>query len=479
MRKIIFFLFPLISFCSQKVWGQVSFFDARVNEYGKLEQVLGDKWNTIDSLVVHGPINAADFKTIVRCAKDGKLRIVNLQFSQVENKKIPDSGFVDWDWYTSGHFLDIRRIILPDDITEFGFCAFLGLTLRTINIPSSLRKLGDSSFEHNRWLKVNPLIIPEGVTEIPARCFQWCDSLKKIVLPSTLKTIDVLAFYYNRVEEMNFPEGLDSIGFSAVYATHLTEIVLPNTVKKIGNAAFSDNKKLKRIVLPEGITKLPKRLCSLCSVLEEAEIPKSVTKIGRNAFQWCYKLKTELPPNLTWVGCDAFSYCALDSIVFPSSVKYIEGGAFEDLTSLQKIYSLSATPPICTEHPMGINPGEGPFHSFTPNDIPVYVPIGSGEKYRQAFGWNYFTNIIETDKLSSGIETPIVNDDGKYMVYERDGMIAIETQENLSSPVFYSVYSIGGELIERGSFDSSHTIRIPSKGIYIVRVGNTIHKVRI
>ena len=135
--------------------------------------------------------------------------------------------------------MDIRRIILPDDITEFGFCAFLGLTLRTINIPSSLRKLGESCFEDDKWLAVNPLIIPEGIEEIPVRCFQWCDNLKKIVLPSSLKTIDMLAFYYARVKEMNFPEGLDSIGSSAIYATELTEIILPNTVKKDRRGSIS------------------------------------------------------------------------------------------------------------------------------------------------------------------------------------------------------------------------------------------------
>ena len=70
-----------------------------------------------------------------------------------------------------GNHLDIRRIILPDNITEFGKYAFYGLTLETINIPSSLRKLGKNCFDENRWLSVNPLIIPEGVTEIPTQMF--------------------------------------------------------------------------------------------------------------------------------------------------------------------------------------------------------------------------------------------------------------------------------------------------------------------
>ena len=476
-RRIALLLLSLIFVCSPKVWSQERFFDARVSGYGELEQVLGDKWNTIDSLVVHGPISAPDFKTIVRCAKDGNLRIVNLQYAQVENHKIPDSGFVDWNWYTSGHYLDIRRIILPDDITEFGFCSFLGLTLRQINIPPSLKKLGESSFEDNRWLEGDPLVIPEGVTEIPVRCFQWCDSLKRIVLPSTLKTIDQLAFYYTRVKEMNFPEGLDSIGFSAIYATHLREIVLPSTVKRIGGAALAENKRLKRVVLPEGLSEIPKRLCGLCHNLEKINIPESVTKIERNAFQLCYKLKTDIPSNLTWVGWDAFDYCALDSIVFPSTVEYIEGGAFRDLRYLQKIYSLSPNPPHCTED--HANPGKGPFHGFTPKDIPVYVPIGSGEKYRQAFGWNYFTNIIETDKFPLGVEPPLVEGVGKYTVYGRDGSLVIELPEEPSSPILYSIYTVEGKTIAQGYLTGSHVLQLPSGGVYVVRVGTSIHKVSL
>ena len=475
MKRIILLLLPLIFAYSQKMWGQVNFFDANVSRYGELERVLGEKWDKIDSLIVHGPINAADFKTMVHSARDGALRIINLQYAQVENNKIPDSGFVDWDWYTSGRYLDIRRIILPDDITEFGFCAFLGLTLRTINIPSSLRKLGESCFEDDKWLAVNPLIIPEGITEIPARCFLWCYNLKKIVLPSSLKTIDMLAFFYAKIEEMNIPEGLDSIGYSAIYGTHLTEIVLPNTVKRIGNAAFSDNKRLKRVVLPRGITEIPIRLCCLCHNLNEIDIPESVIKIGRNAFQLCYELKTELPQNLVWIGWDSFDYCALDSIVFPSSIKNIEGGAFRDLCYLQKIYSLSKTPPICTED--HANPGLGPFHGYTPNDIPVYVPIGSGEKYRQAFGWNYFTNIIETDKFPTGIMSPKMGNNELCKVYGKDGKLFIELPNVPASPVRYSVYSIGGTMIEQGYLTASHTLQMPSRDTYIIYVGNAVYKI--
>ena len=479
MMKRFYYLFVFLSFIlfsSQKVYGQASFFDAHVSKYGELEQVLGDKWDKIDSLIVHGPINKADFKTIVRCARDGSMRIVNLQYAQIENNKIPDFGFVDRDKSRFGNHLDIRRIILPDNITEFGEYAFYGLTLETINIPSSLRKLGNNCFDENRWLSVNPLIIPEGVTEIPTQCFQFCYKLKKVVLPSTIKTIGILAFFDSLVDDMNFPEGLDSIGYLSMHGTRLTEVVLPKTIRTIGYEAFATNYKLKRVVLPEGLTEIPDKLFSECIELEKIVIPESVTKINTEAFSDCLKLKTNLPPKLKWIGDGAFSSCSLDSIVFPATMEYIGKEAFEDLEKLKKIYSMSPIPPVCYYDPM-VNFGDESFGGSTPSDIPVYVPIGSGEKYREAFGWNYFTNIIETDKFPTGIVSPKMSNNELCKVYGKGNELVIEIPNLLSSPIHYSIYSIEGTMIEQGNLIKSYTLRMPAKGVYIVRVGNATHKI--
>ena len=476
MKRILLFLLPFVLSYSQKMYGQVHFFDANVSKYGELEQVLGDKWDKIDSLIVHGPINKADFKTIVRCARDGSMRIVNLQYAQIENNKIPDFGFVDRDKSRFGNHLDIRRIILPDNITEFGEYAFYGLTLETINIPSSLRKLGKNCFDENRWLSVNPLIIPEGVTEIPTQCFQFCYKLKKVVLPSTIKTIGIFAFFDSSVDDMNFPEGLDSIGYLSMHGTRLTEVVLPKTIRTIGYKTFASNFKLKKVVLPEGLTEIPDNLCSSCIELEKIVIPESVIKINTEAFSACLKLKTNLPPKLKWIGSDAFSSSGLDSIVFPATMEYIGKEAFQDLTKLKKIYSMSPIPPVCYYNTM-VNFGDGPFGGSTPSDIPVYVPIGSGEKYREAFGWNYFTNIIETDKFPTGIVSPKMGNNELCKVYGKDNELVIEIPNLLSSPIHYSIYSIEGTMIEQGNLIKSYTLRMPAKGVYIVRVGNTTHKI--
>lgn len=58
------------------------------------------------------------------------------------------------------------------------------------------------------------------------------------------------------------------------------------------------------------------------------------------------------------------------------------------------------------------------FVNRTPQETLVYVPIGSAELYRNAWGWNYFTNFIETDKFpSSSIYSVVIDgkeDNGDY-----------------------------------------------------------------
>ena len=133
-------------FFSQKTWGQVSFYDARVSDYGQLEQVLGDKWNTVDSLIVHGPINEADFTTLWKCSFEGKLTVLNLGYAQVKDDKIPECAFWKKDKqiiddpraYQGVVYLSIRRLILPDGIREIGDFAFSRMKLEQVNLKLPL-----------------------------------------------------------------------------------------------------------------------------------------------------------------------------------------------------------------------------------------------------------------------------------------------------------------------------------------------------
>ena len=484
MKRTILLLAALALVCSQKIFGQVNFFDVHVSKYGELEQVLGEKWDKIDSLIVHGPINEADFTTMWKCSFEGKLTVLNLEHAQVENNKIPTRALFKVDRqviddpraYQGVVYLPIRHLILPEGIQEIGDFAFSRMRLEQVNLPKSLRKLGRSCFSSCHWLSTDPLIIPDGITSIPPQCFINCQCFKKLVLPSTLKTIEGAAFYNTRVEEANFPEGLEYIKGLAFEGSDLKKAILPSTLKDLSEFTFSMCPKLQEIKIPEGVTKIPLGFASWCHLLEEVNIPKSVTVIEVDAFGSDVKLKPiDLPEGLKRIEQDALWYCAIDSIVFPASLEYLGGGSCANWKYIKKIYSLAPIPPYCAED--RANPGKGPFHGYTPNGIPLYVPIGSGEKYRQAFGWNYFTNIIETDKFPTGIMSPKMGNNELCKVYGKDNELIIEIPNLLSSPIHYSIYSTKGTMIEQGNLTKSYTLKMPSKGVYIVRVGNTTHKI--
>ena len=55
-------------------------------------------------------------------------------------------------------------------------------------------------------------IIPEGVTSIGISCFNCCESLTSIQLPSSLNSIGEEAFKYTNIQTVNIPEGVTSIG---------------------------------------------------------------------------------------------------------------------------------------------------------------------------------------------------------------------------------------------------------------------------
>ena len=262
MKRILLFLLPFVLSYSQKMWGQASFFDAHVSKYGELEQVLGDKWDKIDSLIVHGPINEADFTTMWKCSFEGKLTMLNLEHAQIENNKIPTRALYKVDRqviddpraYQGVVYLPIRHLILPEGIQEIGDFAFSRMRLEQVNLPKSLRKLGRSCFSSCHWLSTDPLIIPEGITSIPLQCFINCQCFKKLVLPSTLKTIEGAAFYNTRVEEANFPEGLEYIKGLAFEGSDLKKAILPSTLKELSEYTFSLCLKLQEIKIPEGVT---------------------------------------------------------------------------------------------------------------------------------------------------------------------------------------------------------------------------------
>ena len=120
---------------------------------------------------------------------------------------------------------------------------------------------------------------------------------------------------------------------------NLKEVILPESMTKIGARAFGGCEKLVQIGLNNGITQIGEFAFSSCKGLKGISLPGSIQKLGRSAFYDCENLeKVELGNGITEVFGNAFKNCNnLKEITLPGSIQTIEGYAFKDLKGLERV----------------------------------------------------------------------------------------------------------------------------------------------
>ena len=219
--------------------------------------------------------------------------------------------------------------------------------------------------------------------------------------------------------------------------------------------------KTYRYEIPEGVTSIREWAFASCSSLTSIVIPEGVTSIGDYAFAECSGITNiEIPESVTSIGECAFARCSsLTSIVIPEGVTSIGDYAFAECSGITNIISNNPTPPSCI--------GLSCFFDVD-SDIPVYVPAESIDLYRNAEGWDYFTNFLPLEEL--GVDEPggsaveETEADGIALkITARDGRIYCEEEFRIVNLAGQDVTAMNGEL----------------QGTYIVVSGDKAVKVSV
>ena len=118
-----------------------------------------------------------------------------------------------------------------------------------------------------------------------------------------------------------------------------TEVVIPNSVKIIGDKAFYNCKGITSVVIPDSVQEIGLWAFYECKALPHITIPDSVQKIGQSAFEGCTALAAVvIPDSVQEIGWKAFAECSsLTAIVIPASVQTIRPKAFLDCKSLRTV----------------------------------------------------------------------------------------------------------------------------------------------
>ena len=228
----------------------------------------------------------------------------------------------------------------------------------SVEIPEKIdgvkvRDIGDNAFSGCKSLTA--ITIPDGIETIGERAFSSCSSLTSITLPDSVKTIEMGAFLYcSSLETLELPPKLETIGRNAfVNCTELTEITIPKSVTSIGERTFCECFKLSEIHVEEGNTAFSsvdgvlfdlaqtELLCYPSAKTGTAyTIPESVNKIGLAAFYTCVNLEEiTIPETVTSIEDSAFYYCtALKQMELPETIQLVDEAVFYGCTKMTEIY---------------------------------------------------------------------------------------------------------------------------------------------
>lgn len=139
---------------------------------------------------------------------------------------------------------------------------------------------------------VTELVIPDNiagkpVTAIAEDAFRRA-SLRSVVIPDSVRSIGDSAFQWcSSLKTIKMPAELDYLGELVFYdCGDLTDVVLPQGSYEIRSHAFSTCESLQRIVIPAGVASIGTGAFSDCSELMEVNLPASVgVDIADDAFE--------------------------------------------------------------------------------------------------------------------------------------------------------------------------------------------------
>ena len=191
---------------------------------------------------------------------------------------------------------------------EYGFSREGGISIReyigsdkTVVIPSKIDGQAVTMIAGGAFVgtSIESLVIPDSVKFVVARAFYGCDQLKTVDFGDGIIEIQEEAFREcTALESIILPKNLETIGDGAFYGcTSATEIYIPKTLTnwsgEYSHPTFYESTALETLTIEDGLSVLGgDGSFSWASSLKNLVIPASVKRIGDGAFHGAAALES-------------------------------------------------------------------------------------------------------------------------------------------------------------------------------------------
>ena len=307
---------------------------------GGLEKTITERLEMdptkIKNLKLTGKITTEDY-TFMR-TKMPSLQRLNLK----EVESVVDGVYAIPSGAFSGR-QTLIKCVLPDKLERV--CGFNGTSLTgALLLPEGLKYVAEFGST-----KITSVHFPNSLEEIGSFAFSNCKSLMcELVLPESLKKIGVSAFQYSAISgSLILPDSLEYIGTSAFYnCSSLTgSLIIPSMITKFesGNGpmgTFAHCGFDGFLTLPDGLEEISQSTFASNNFKGELILPSSLKIIGESAFEKnLFNGTIVFPKDLISLGSYAFSGCwRLGGVVeIPENIISVPSNLFSGCTGLEGI----------------------------------------------------------------------------------------------------------------------------------------------
>ena len=123
--------------------------------------------------------------------------------------------------------------------------------------------------------------------------------------------------YHDIIAQILIEEDVETIGNNSFYDCNTNYVIIPDSVRLIGEQAFGWCEKLIKITIPDNLTNIGKAAFTNCSSLESVDLPGGILRLSEYAFSNCTNIEyVNIPASLIGVETGAFLNCVNLSDVY-------------------------------------------------------------------------------------------------------------------------------------------------------------------
>lgn len=326
----------------------------------------------------------------------------------------------------------VSSVLLPDTLVSIGNQCFKKSKITNIRLPDGLKKIGHNNFPST----LTSLDIPKNIKEFYIDNVTECRNLRSIGVDKDNK-------YYKAKDGVLYNYDMTEILFCPNAKTG--KVIIPNTVRRIGNYCFESCCSLDMIVIPTSVVeigdfafqyvKIDKLIirnsikcigeyCFHAAIINtEFKFSNQVSIIPKGAFE-SFECKPELNfiSRIEVIGTDAFNSCrdsVLSQIISLYKVKEIQDCAFQSVRNVKNIELFSSLDTLgnnvfddCNNDLVVRFFAYAPIKSkedkigYLGENATLVVPKGTKIIFENLAPWSTFPNIeeweIDEDKSDKG-----------------------------------------------------------------------------